>query len=46
MMQLLEVDGAAIAIGISVLFLLAAVVMHRVFVRILQQASPRQDRHD
>ena len=33
-------EGAWIAIGISLLFLLAAVVMHRVFIKILKQPAP------
>jgi hypothetical protein len=33
----LQNDGAWIAIGVSVLFVLAGVVMHRVFLNILKQ---------
>ena len=37
---LLHDEGAWIAIGVSVLFLVAAFVMHRVFVRILKNGTP------
>ena len=40
---------AWIAVGVSVLFLVAAVVMHRVFVRILKtgaQAPDREKHHE
>ena len=33
-------EGAWIAIGISVLFIVAGLVMHRIFVRILKNGSP------
>lgn len=46
MMKLLEVDGAGIAIGISVLFLVAGLVMHRVFVNILKKEAPKRDNND
>ncbi len=36
---LLQDEGAWIAIGISVLFLVAAFVLHRVFVRILKNGT-------
>ncbi|HMS27525.1 MAG TPA: hypothetical protein PKC80_09155 [Burkholderiaceae bacterium] len=46
-------EGAWIAIGISVLFLVAAFVMHRVFVRILkngtsdaQSGVAKESKHD
>ncbi|WP_198552305.1 hypothetical protein [Macromonas nakdongensis] len=32
--------GTWIALGVSALFVVAAVVMHRVFLRILQQGEP------
>jgi hypothetical protein len=35
----LQSDGAWIAIGVSALFVLAGVVMHRVFLSILKQPS-------
>ena len=35
-------EGTWIALGISALFLVMALVMHRVFVRILQSGSPAQ----
>ena len=34
--------GAWIAIGISLVFLLAAFVMHRIFVKILKTPAPEQ----
>ncbi len=37
--SLLQDEGAWIAIGISVLFLVAAFVMHRVFVQILKNGT-------
>ena len=33
-------EGAWIAIGVSVLFIVAGLVMHRIFVRILKNGSP------
>ena len=33
-------EGLWIALGVSLLTLVAAVVMHRVFVKILKQAAP------
>jgi hypothetical protein len=41
-MALLNTDGAWIAIGISVLFIVAGVVMHRVFVNVLKKSEPEQ----
>jgi hypothetical protein len=37
-------EGAWIALGVSVLFLVAGVVMHRVFVRILKTGADASDR--
>jgi len=37
---------AWIAIGVSVLFVVAAVVMHRVFVNILKNDSPTREQKD
>jgi hypothetical protein len=45
-MALLNADGAWIAIGISVLFIVAAVVMHRVFVNVLKKSEPEQQQND
>ncbi len=39
MMKLLDTDGAWIAIGVSVLFIIAGVVMKRVFVNILKNSE-------
>lgn len=39
MMQLLNTDGAWIAIGISVFFIVVGVVMKRVFINILKQGA-------
>jgi hypothetical protein len=45
-MALLNTDGAWIAIGISSLFIVAGLVMHRVFVKILKNGSPETPPHD
>ena len=37
-------EGAWIALGVSALFVLAGVVMHRVFVRILKTGADASDR--
>jgi hypothetical protein len=37
-------EGAWIALGVSVLFVVAGVVMHRVFVRILKTGADASDR--
>jgi len=39
MMQLLNTDGAWIAIGISVFFIVVGVLMKRVFINILKQGA-------
>lgn len=42
-------EGAWIALGVSALFVVAGLVMHRVFVRILKtgaQASDREKQHE
>jgi len=46
MMKLLDTDGAWIAIGISVLFIVAGLVMHRVFVNILKKSAAEPNQHD
>jgi len=43
MMKLLDTDGAWIAIGISVFFLVVGVLMKRVFVQILKASPPPPD---
>lgn len=45
-MALLNTDGAWIAIGISVLFIVAGLVLHRVFVNILKKGSQEPTQHD
>lgn len=39
MMKLLDTDGAWLAIGISVFFILVGVVMKRVFVKVLKNSE-------
>ncbi len=39
-------SGAWIAIGVSVLFLVVAFAMHRVFVKILKNGPEEPHRHD
>ncbi len=39
MMKLLDTDGAWLAIGISVFFILVGVVMKRVFVKVLKHSE-------
>ncbi len=45
-MALLNMDGAWIAMGISALFIVAGVVMHRVFVNILKNGSQEPIQND
>ena len=45
-MALLNTDGAWIAIGISVLFVVVGLVLHRVFVNILKKDSQEPTQHD
>ncbi len=45
-MSLLNSPEAAIAIGISVLFIVAGLIMHRVFVRILKNGSQESSNND
>jgi len=45
-MDLLNTEGAWIAIGVSVLFVVAGLVLHRVFIRILKNGSPEPKQHD
>lgn len=45
-MALLSSDGAWIAIGVSVLFIVAGLVLHRVFVNVLKKGSQEQSQND
>ena len=45
-MALLGADGAWIAIGVSALFIVAGLVMHRVFVNVLKKGSQESNQHD
>jgi hypothetical protein len=45
-MALLNTDGAWIAIGVSVLFIVAGLVLHRVFVNVLKEGSQEPPQHD
>jgi len=45
-MGLLDTDGAWIAIGVSVLFVVAGLVLHRVFVNVLKKGSQESSKHD
>ena len=39
-------EGAWIAIGIPLLFVVVGLVMHRVIVKVLKQAAPEPDQKD
>ncbi len=43
MMKLLNTDGAWLAIGISVFFLVVGLLMKRVFVKVLKNSAPLPD---
>ena len=45
-MQMLNNPDAWIAIGVSVLFLVAGVVMHRVVLRVLKNGAQEPPQHD
>ncbi len=45
-MALLQTDGAWLAIGVSLLFVVAGLVLHRVFVNVLKNGSPEPTQHD
>jgi len=45
-MSLLDADGAWIAIGVSVLFIVAGLMLHRVFVNVLKKGSQEPTQHD
>ncbi|MCU0956778.1 MAG: hypothetical protein MUF55_05440 [Hydrogenophaga sp.] len=43
----LQNEGAWIAIGVSLLFIVAGVVMHRVIIRVLKAPAPKEnDSHE
>lgn len=43
MMQLLHADGAWLAIGISVFFLVVGLVMKRIFIKVLREGESSPD---
>jgi hypothetical protein len=43
---LLKGEGAWIALGVSALFVVVGLVMHRVFVNLLKKGSPEPPPHD
>ena len=45
-MALLHTGGAWIAIGVPVLFVVAGLVLHRVFVNVLKKGSQESSQHD
>jgi hypothetical protein len=45
-MALLQTDGAWLAIGVSLLFVVAGLVLHRVFVNVLKNGSQEPTQHD
>jgi hypothetical protein len=45
-MALLNTDGAWIAFGVSVLFIVAGLALHRVFVNVLKNGSQEPTQHD
>ncbi len=45
-MALLNTDGAWIALGISALFIVAGLIMHRAFIHILKNGSKEPSQHD
>jgi hypothetical protein len=46
MTSLWESEGAWIALGVSVLFIVVGLVMHRVFIHILKNGSQEPPKHD
>lgn len=46
MMRLLETDGAWLALGVSALFVVAGLAMHRVIVRVLKKPPEEVSRHE
>lgn len=45
-MALLQTDGAWLALGVSLLFVVAGLVLHRVFVNVLKNGSSEPTQHD
>ena len=45
-MALVQTDGAWLAIGVSLLFVVAGLVLHRVFVNVLKNGSQEPTQHD
>jgi len=45
-MSLLNTDGAWIALGVSALFVVAGLVLHRVFIHVLKKGSQEPNQHD
>lgn len=46
MSRLWQTDGAWIALGVSALFIVVGLVMHRVFINILKNGSQEPPQHD
>lgn len=46
MARLWQSEGAWIALGVSVLFIVVGLVMHRVFINILKNGSQEPPKHD
>lgn len=46
MSRLWQSEGAWIALGVSVLFFVVGLVMHRVFINILKNGSQEPPQHD
>ena len=46
MSRLWQSEGAWIALGVSVLFIVVGLVMHRVFINILKNGSHEPPQHD
>ncbi|MFZ2124724.1 MAG: hypothetical protein WA012_14285 [Rhodoferax sp.] len=45
-MALLHADGAWLAMGVSALFIVAGLALHRVFVNVLKNGSQEPTQHD
>ncbi|MBT9508345.1 hypothetical protein [Rhodoferax sp.] len=46
MAALLQGEGAWIALGVSALFIVVGLVMHRIFINILKNGSQESPKHD
>ena len=46
MAGLLQGDGAWIALGVSALFIVVGLAMHRIFINILKNGSQESPKHD